>query len=288
MPGGEAGYCAVVPGGGGGVKAHQRLIREQRAQQASDANLFGEWWHDLDTDIAKATVREVSRETAEKVILEYEWLGCMPAVVWYSYGIYFDGHLGGVVCYGPEYSENLGRQARERGRKCADWSRYGYEGKMILLSRGACVHWAHPHAGSKLIRASMKLLPERFEVVTATVDAAAGEVGTIYQAAGFVYVGSMREGNPKVKFRAKDREGWLIDGKIWGSRSIRAVCGTTEWATVQQYFPKAERVAQHSKGRYFAFRGSKRVQEQHRAAIAHLVQPYPKRLTPPEGDRTVE
>jgi hypothetical protein len=38
---------------------------------------------------------------------------------------------------------------------------------------------------AKLIRGSLRLLPERYTVITATVDGRAGEVGTVYQACGF-------------------------------------------------------------------------------------------------------
>jgi len=116
-------------------KAHQRLVRESASVRERDG-LFGPWWESIDIDIKKAEVRPVDHATAKRIIEEYEWLGCMPAVVWYRFGIFFEGNCGGVVCFGPEYSENLGIQAREQGRKCADWSKYGYEGKMILLSRG--------------------------------------------------------------------------------------------------------------------------------------------------------
>jgi hypothetical protein len=258
-------------------KAHQRKIREDRQQEAQKENLFGAWWEGLEIDIKKAVVKPIDRKTCETIILEYEWLGCMPSVVWFMFGIFFDGACGGVVCYGPEYSENLGKQAREQGRKCADWSKYGFEGKMILLSRGACTHWAHPHSGSKLIRESMRQLPSKFEVVTCTVDHAAGEIGTIYQACGFHYVGSMREANPAVKSRKMDRDGWMIDGKIWSSRSIRQRCGTTKESDIKAVFPKAIKIKQHSKHRYFAFMGSKVAQKTHWKAIAHLVKPYPKR-----------
>ncbi len=259
------------------MKCHQRVVREEREQHAHADNLFGNWWSGIDTDISKSVVKEIPRKTAEQIILEYEWLKCMPAVVWHSYGIFFGDVCGGVVCYGPEYSENLGIQAREAGRKCADWSKYGFEGKMILLSRGACVHWAHPHSASRLIRQSMKLLPEKYEVVTATTDAAAGEVGTIYQACGFHYVGSMREANANVNSRHMDRDGWLINGKIWSARSIRQRCGSSDMETVLKHFPTVEKIKQHSKHRYFAFRGHRSAQKRHRLAIEHLVKPYPKR-----------
>ena len=257
--------------------AWQKQIREKRRTESSDADLLGNWWQDIDVDIKKAEVKEVSYQLCKKIIEDYEWLGCMPAVVWHMYGIFFDGHCAGVVCYGPEYSENLGKLSREQGRAGADWSKYGYEGKMILLSRGACVHWAHPHSASKLIRQSMKMLPEKYEVITSTIDEAAGEFGTIYQACGFYYVGSMRDNNPNVKSRKLDRDGWLIKGKIWTSRSIRAVCGNTQLENIKKFFPTVEKIKQHSKGRYFAFRGSKVVQKKHLEAIQTFVKPYPKR-----------
>lgn len=264
--GGEEG-CAV--------KAWQRQIRERKA--AENGDLLGRWWESIEADIKTAEVREIAYGMAEKIILEYEWLGCMPAVVWHCYGIFFGDICGGCVVYGPEYSENLGKQAREQGRKCADWSRFGFEGKMILLSRGACAHFAHHHAGSMLIRRSMDMLPSKYEVVTATTDEMAGEIGTIYQACGFHYVGSMRESNPNVKHRRLDRDGWMINGKMWPSRSIRAVCGSTKDEDIRRYFPAAQKIKQHSKHRYFAFRGDKRTVRAHEKAIAHLIKPYPKR-----------
>jgi len=259
------------------MKAHQRIIREKKQAEAASENLFGAWWENINTGIENGIVKPIDRATCESIINDYEWLGCMPAVVWYSYGIFFDGNCGGVVCYGPEYSENLGKQAREQGRKCADWSKYGFEDKMILLSRGACVHWAHPHSGSKLIRSSMKMLPEKYEVVTCTTDEAAGEIGTIYQACGFHYVGSMRDSNENVKSRRMDRDGWLIKGKIYGSRSIRQIVGNCKIENILAVFPDAQKIKQHSKHRYFAFRGSKKTQKEHLASISYLIKPYPKR-----------
>jgi hypothetical protein len=250
------------------MKAHQRIIREKYATQSSFR---------ISCNIDKAIIRKISRADAKDIILQYEWLGTMPAVVWHAYGIFFDNCCGGVVCYGPEYSENLGIQARKTGRKCADWSKYGFEGKMILLNRGACVHWAHPHSASKLIRRSMALLPSRYEVVTATCDPAAGEIGTVYQASGFHYVGSMREGNSAVKNRYMDRHAWLIDGRIVGPRALRQRCGSIKRADVLRVFPTATKIKQHSKRRYFAFRGPAAVQKAHYKAIEHLIKPYPKR-----------
>ena len=251
-------------------------MRDKIARE-KDGDLFGKWWTEIDTDISKAVVRETTRETAKAIIDEYEWMQCMAAVSYFYYGIFFEGVCGGVVCYGPEYSENLGKITRERGTSGADWSKYGYEGKMILLNRGACVHWSHPHAASKLIRSSMKMLPKKYEVVTATVDDLAGEIGTIYQACNYYYVGSMRDGNSNVCSRKGDRDAWVIDGKLYGSRNLRAKLGTTRMEDICRVYPDVKKIKQNSKGRYFAFRGSKKNKREHLASIQHMVKPYPKR-----------
>lgn len=258
------------------MKAWQRVVREEKAV-AEREGMFGPWWEAIDVDIKKAIVKPVSIATCREVVEEYEWMGCMPAVVWYAFGIFFDGVCGGVVCYGPEYSENLGIQARENGRKCADWSKYGYEGKMILLSRGVCLHWAHEHSGSKLIAESIRMLPDKFKVITATVDDMAGEIGTIYQACNFVYVGSMRDANENVTSRKGDRDARMVNGKLYGTRAMRQKTGSAKSADILAFFPNAKKVKQNSKGRYFYFRGKKNERKELTAAISHLIKPYPKR-----------
>jgi hypothetical protein len=243
-------------------KAHQRIVREEKAKTEPTPN--------VDLSPKNAVVKPISRKECEKIILEYEWLGCMPAIAKYYYGIFFGEHLAGVVAYGTEYSENLGV-----------WDKFGFTGKMILLARGACVHWAPSFAGSMLIRRSMDLLPPEYEVVTATVDELAGEIGTIYQACGFYYVGCMRAKNPNTKKAGKVRFGVLIDGKLYGSRSIRAKIGSQRKEDILKAFPnsKIEFVEQKAKSRYFAFRGSKKTQKKYYQAIAHLIEPYPKRAS---------
>lgn len=241
------------------MKAHQKIIRD-RLKQTDDETI-----PDV-IDISEAVVKAISREQAKAIIEKYEWLGCLAAVNWFYYGIFFRGICGGVVIYGQEYIENLGV-----------WDKYGYTGKIILLNRGACTYWAHPHSASKLIRASMKMLPEKYKVITATVDDLAGEIGTIYQACGFDYIGSMRDNNPKVKSTKGDREAWIINGKLYGKRAVKQKLGTCKQEVVWQHFPDAKKVKQNSKHRYFAFRGSRKEKRQLRSTIEQFIKPYPKR-----------
>jgi hypothetical protein len=225
-------------------KAHQRLVRERLAAADHPA-----------PDISTAEVRPITTAEAKDIIAPYEWLGTMPAVSRYAFGIFFGERCGGAVVYGDEYAENLGV-----------WDRYGYSGKIICLARGACTYWAPTHAASKLIRRSMKLLPERYAVVTATVDPAAGEIGTIYQAAGFDYVGVMRSGG-----RALVR----VNGGHMSERQAGRLAGTRGARALAQLGFDAVPVPRRE--RYFAFRGDKRERARNRSAIAQLIQPYPKR-----------
>ena len=91
----------------------------------------------------------------------------------------------------------------------------------------------------------MKMLPDKYKVVTATVDELAGEIGTIYQACNFTYIGSMRENNPKVNDRDNDRFGVEIKGKLYGARSIRQKLGKQKKEEIQLHNAKNQMVWKH-------------------------------------------
>ncbi len=160
------------------MKALQRQLREQLI----GADVLASVWHGIEPDLAAAEVRPIPYAEARDLIERHD-PGPMPVAVRHCFGIFFGDRLGGAVMYGVEYGENLGL-----------WDQYGYTEKIIALLRGASAHWANPHTGSKLIGRSMVLLPPEYKVITATVDPQVGEVGVIYQAAGFHYVGQMWRG----------------------------------------------------------------------------------------------
>lgn len=249
------------------MKAYQRVVREQRAATEGGLTLFGKYWDGLDLRLDNADIRPITRATAERVVLDHEWLGTMPAISTHHFGIYFSGVIGGALVFGPEYSENLGW-----------WDRYGFTGRMILLSRGACMHWTPPNTASYFISRAISLLPPKFEVVTATVDELAGEVGTIYQSLNWHFVGKMRESNPIATVRHRDDGyGVVTGGRMYGSRSMRAkMGGTLAWEEIVKRYPDARKVFQANKSRYFYFR-SKRNRRKDLESITDMVKPYPKR-----------
>jgi hypothetical protein len=89
----------------------------------------------------------------------------------------------------------------------------------------------------------------------------------------------MRDANANVNSRNGDRDAWVINGKLYGSRAMRAKFGTTKIEEIQKCHPDVKKIKQNSKGRYFGFRGSKTEIKRNRAAIQHLIKPYPKRLS---------
>ena len=66
------------------LKAHQRIIREQKAKE-NPLSLFPEKPDII--DLKKAVVRKINYQTAEKIIIEYEWLGNMPTYCTHYFGI---------------------------------------------------------------------------------------------------------------------------------------------------------------------------------------------------------
>ncbi len=232
------------------MEAHQYIIRKRRAAENADVDMFGKWWQGINLDLAMSSVREVSYETAASIIEKYEWLGKMPAICRFHFGIFFDGCCGGVVVFGDEYAENLGV-----------WDKYGYTGKILCLSRGACVHWSPCGTASRLIMASIKMLPRKYEVITATTDYEAGEIGTIYQACGFHAANMNYNGRRYRAYGSTSRA-----GRNSGKKNKKEIVAAGERA-----------IREHKKGRYFYFRGPAAIRRRHLASISHLVVKYPKR-----------
>jgi hypothetical protein len=160
------------------MKAHQRIIREKEAKKI-DVSLFPNPWKNIEISIEKSIVREIDRATAKIIILRYEWLGTLPDNTTKYFGLFIDGLLAGVSCFTTSVfggSSTL----------------YGFNS--WILNRGACVHWCPDWGGSFLVTQSCKILFKNSEptYVVAFSDWDAGEIGTIYQACNWAYLGEKR------------------------------------------------------------------------------------------------
>ncbi len=134
--------------------------------------------------LSAAMVRPVSYAIAKQVILKYEWLGKMSSGVNRHYGIFFGMFCAGVTSWGPA-GYNLPRLL-----KTFDLA----NDELGYLARGACVHWAPTGTNSKLVAHSLRFERKRgTKMAIAFADTDAGEIGTIYQAANWTYVGKGAE-----------------------------------------------------------------------------------------------
>lgn len=244
------------------MKAHQRIIREQKAKEKS-LDLFGDWWRDIDADIKKAEVRRVTKQTAERIILEYEWLGTMHPTSSHFFGIFFGEYCGGVTCFGVKNSST----------SFAKYVGAEHEPRGIQLHRGACVHWAHKHAGSMLISASIReLATEGYRWALAFSDSDAGEIGTLYQATNWYYIGLGSKTQPNIV----DRTGRIVIS----SHHMFKTLGSSGRPAIDRFLaenPGTTEQPLNPKGRYVMLMGSKKDKK---AMMKHLrphIQPYPKR-----------
>lgn len=111
-------------------------------------------------------------------IKRHEWLGKMPQRPTNYFGAFYKGVLAGVVVMAtPNAFSNL------CGKENSD--------KEKLISRGACISWSPKGLASRLISYSINWMVKntKFRVFTAYSDPEAKELGTIYQACNFIYLG---------------------------------------------------------------------------------------------------
>jgi len=240
-------------------KAHQRLIRETKATDLH-AQLFDP--KPSEVDIKRAQLREIDYHTAKKIIQEYEWLGTMGTTQ-YHFGIYFDGFLAGVVCFGyfqamNGYKNYVGQEYYKRG---------------IQLSRGACVWWAHEHSGSKLIAYGLREMQKRgFKYVIAFSDMRAGEIGTLYQATNWYYLGTEKNKRRHISLYYRKTGKPFMDN--------RDFCKKYGYKNLDKFLEQHTHIigkAEPNKARYIKLIGNKRENDEMLKKLGGLILQYPKR-----------
>ena len=198
------------------VKCHQRKIREEQALIDP---------HPVMESLTGCRVEQITRQQAESIIFKYEWLGTMPTVSLAYYGLLTpDNELVGVTCFGTGAGTNARNICGAENRDIT-----------ICLERGANVHWAHPHAGSYLVARACKLASRDYgwKVFYAYSDETAGEIGTIYQACNWTYIGrGVGRGNGNTS-RA---EYINPEGERVSSRAMRRLCAPFSVAEVWPFY----------------------------------------------------
>jgi len=157
------------------MTCHQYVIRQNLLEEDLKEITFN---HTLLTPKNFDLKKEEFSIEIKNFIKKYEWLGSVGVFPKWIFTARFEEKLGGVVLINEPtgYSNLLGKNTK------------GYE---ALIQRGACASWTPKGLGSKLIMFScnwmVKNTEKRFFV--AYSDSEAGEIGTIYQACNFEYLG---------------------------------------------------------------------------------------------------
>jgi hypothetical protein len=232
-------------------KAHQRVIRERLEAQEPRPQM---------RSLAGCWVEPIGREEAEAIILKYEWLGTMGRSV-ATYGLRGPGgELLGTAVFGwpsaVQSRDICGKENRELA---------------VCLERGACVHYAPSNAASFLISHAVKQAAHDrgWRIFYAYADPEAGEIGTVYQAVNWLYIGQGVGRTP-----GRLREDWrLPDGTELSSRSLRHRKMKRADALALGWKP----VYKHPKHKYIHFEGTRPEREALLRALRYPVQSYPKR-----------
>lgn len=246
------------------MKAHQRIIREQK-QLTDSGGLFG---YPKDVNIKEAVLKETDYQTAKRIIEDYEWLGTMGTTQ-YHYGIYFDGVCAGVVCFGYFQAMNT----NSGGHPYAPYVGEKYAQQGIQLTRGACIYWAHEHSGSKLIAYGLKEMSRKgYKYCIAFSDPEAGEIGTLYQATNWYFIGT----SPTIHYDIYYENGGLFKN----DRDFFKEHGFTGLTKMQQFIsdkPGLVIKQRNPKARYIKLIGNKHENAEMYATLKGKILSYPKR-----------
>ena len=122
----------------------------------------------------------IKKDEAYRFIERYEWLGtCNGVFVSHIFTARYKGILGGVIMFAMPYafSKLLGENTKSIER---------------LIARGASASFCPKNLGSKFLMWSIKWMVNntQYRLFTCYSDPAAKEMGSIYQALNFYYLGN--------------------------------------------------------------------------------------------------
>ena len=178
-----------------------------RQTDLHEANLSEDEVKQITTkDFEFKLVTEPSERTELKEFIKrHEWLGTLSQFTTHWYGAYYKGILAGVILFNMPnaFSKLLGEETRTLER---------------LISRGACISWSPPNLASKFLMwcISDMVKNTNYRLFTAYSDPTARELGTIYQACNFYYLG---QGAGTTKRYINPYSGKMVSDRFFRVRS---------------------------------------------------------------------
>lgn len=230
------------------------------------------------------------RKKLTQFIKRHEWLGTLSLYTTHWFGAYYKDKLAGVVLMNMPnaFSKLLGDDTKNLER---------------LISRGACISWSPKTLASCLLMWCIDYMVRntQYRLFTCYSDPTAREIGTIYQACSFLYIG---QGAGAVDRYVNPYTGKLVSDRFFRQKTAykkyaeelgiswqknwshpKGMC----WENIpedialrlreagRQKQKEAERVSMPSKHKYLYIKGrDKRETKKLRSMLSAKPLPYPK------------
>jgi hypothetical protein len=199
------------------------------------------------------SVAPIQAQDADYLILNVHYAKRRPSIT-YAFGLFNAGELVGVVTYGTPASSTL-----LRGICGDDWAQHVLELNRLVLVNN------QPHEASRLVGASLKLLPKP-SIIVSYADTKQKHEGIVYQATNFMYTGlSSKFRDPVVRGLEHQHHATYAHG-LTNAQLIE------KYGADNVYFIERSR-----KHRYIIFVGSKTQRKEMLKDLRYEIQPYPNK-----------
>lgn len=209
----------------------------------------------------RLTCRRIPFREAAKFYSLYEHLG-NPGLGVYHWAAFYDGKIVAAVSFGTAgFSSSrsmLGKIASAHGLRIFQLTRGG---TLPSAPRGV-PSWTV----SQGLRAIRKLKGEC--LIAAYSDPTVGEIGTIYQACNFFYLGMTNPKNQSV---------YVIHGKKMSAWVVRRTYGTRCLQALREIDPRVKKIPLKPKYRYVIPSACRQLKRRVSEALQPYIQAYPKR-----------
>ena len=207
-------------------------------------------------DIEPIVIKQIDNKDTDIWLLEKHYAKRKPSRS-FSFGIFINGGLEGVVTYGVPSSPKLSE------RICG----IEYKNQVFELNR-LCLNSDVPkNSASMLVGKSLKLLPKDL-ILVSYADIGQGHTGYIYQATNWLYTGITDKSGCFSKIEVGD--------KVRTSKSFYDELGTQTKSVILEHYPDAVFHPYTQKHRYIQFTGSKSQKKKFKKALIYDIYPYPK------------
>lgn len=183
-------------------------------------------------------------------ILKKHYAKRMPSIS-FSFGLYINDSLYGIVCFGSPPSQPLCRGV------CGE----EYRKDVLELNRLVINSGVPKNSASFLVGNALKLLPKKRWIIVSYADTSMKHVGYIYQATNFIYTGL-----------SKKRTEWRMRGCNKHSKTICETY-TLKHRKNSNRFYLMDRPRKH---RYILFIGDRREKRKMMSSLNYQIRPYPK------------